>query len=633
MANNSTSYYVNLAGNVSSQASKFGNSLSAMANKGVSNMAKLSSSITKVGSGLASLSQKINNVGNVAIPVLGIGIGAGTAMVSKSMIRVAADFEMAGIRMKQTFGDRGDEATKWLKDFAQNTPMAFGEVQDAMMRLQTAGIDPMNGSLQALVDYNAKVGGSADNLNGYIAAISKGFIKGKLSMEEVNPLLERNIKVFEILAKETGGKYTADQMQKMLQEGRLGRKAIQALLRGMGKDAKGAAKEQMKTWDGLVSNLGDTWTSMQAQFMGHGAFDSLKAELGSFLEWLNSKIDDGTLDAFAKTVSETLTEALKDLKEMATDVKPVLEKIGSVMEWVSEKAGGYGNIAKFVGGFYVANKIANLGVTKTTAKLGWGATKWVGSKFRRKGDAGAAMETAGLLGGVTGVTPVYVTNMPMVANGLGGRYVGQESNSKKANKKLPKTPKALPGVAVATTVAANATQATVNKGITQAVSTSVKSATQAISTTAKNATAAVSRATTRAVPYLNVAATTVEGAMVLMDNQASTQDKSEAIGSIAGATAGAIVGQALIPIPVVGAAVGSYVGSWLGEWLGSEVGEYLSNPEPIKNELNGTIQVAVKASEHLIATATASKVQTNNKQDNMNIAVQMGTLGLGVGMW
>ncbi|TRC50133.1 tape measure domain-containing protein, partial [Mannheimia haemolytica] len=80
--------------------------------------------------------------------------------------------------------------------------------------------------------------------------------------------------------------------------------------------------------------LEDTWVSMQAQFMEHGAFDSLKAELGSFLEWLNSKIDDGTLDAFAKTVSETLTEALKDLKEMATDVKPVLEKIGSVMEWV-----------------------------------------------------------------------------------------------------------------------------------------------------------------------------------------------------------------------------------------------------------------------------------------------------------
>lgn len=133
-------------------------------------------------------------------------------------------------------------------------------------------------------------------------------------MEEINPLLERNVKVFEILAKETGGKYTADQMQKMLQEGKLGRKAIHALLRGMGRDAQGAAKEQMKTWDGLVSNLEDTWTSMQARFMEHGAFDALKKELGDFVEWLNEKIDDGTLDDFAKTVSDTLIEALKTSK-------------------------------------------------------------------------------------------------------------------------------------------------------------------------------------------------------------------------------------------------------------------------------------------------------------------------------
>lgn len=633
MANNSTSFYVNLAGNVSSQASKFGNALSTMTNKGVSNMNKLSGSIKKAGAGLASLSQKINNVGNIALPVLGVGVGAGAAAVSKSMIRVAADFEMANIRMKQTFGKRGDEAMAWLKKFATDTPMAFGDVQDASMRLMTAGIDPMNGSLQALVDYNAKVGGNADNLNGYISAISKGFIKGKLTMEEVNPLLERNVKVFDILAKQTGGKYTADQMQKMLEKGQLGRAAINALLKGMGEDAKGAAKEQMKTWDGLVSNLEDTWVSMQAQFMEHGAFDSLKAELGSFLEWLNSKIDDGTLDEFAKTVSETLTDVLKQLKETANDVKPILEKVGSVMGWVSEQAGGYGNIAKFVGGFYLANKVANWGITQKTVKGGWGLAKWGLGKFRKGkgGQGGATEEVAGALGSVAGVTPVYVTNFPA---SFGGGYGGVEQDKRKNKRQNNKKGNGKNRVAgVTTAVASNAEKAVANKGVTQAVGNTVKSASQSLSATTKAATSAISRTATRAVPYLNVAASAVEGAVVLMDEQSSTQDKSEAIGSIAGATAGAIVGQALIPIPVVGAAVGSYVGSWLGEWLGSEVGEYLSDPEPIKNELNGTIQVAVKASEHLIATATASKVQTNQKQDNMNIAVQMGTLGPGMGMW
>lgn len=630
MANNSTSFYVNLAGNVSSQASKFGNALSTMANKGVSNMNKLSGSIKKAGAGLASLSQKINNVGNIALPVLGVGVGAGAAVVSKSMIRVAADFEMANIRMKQTFGKRGDEAMAWLKKFATDTPMAFGDVQDAAMQMMTAGIDPMNGSLQALVDWNAKVGGSTENLNAYISSFAKMKIKGKMSWEDIQPLLERNVPVLKMLAEATGGKYTEKQIMKMIQEGKMQGKALDALWKQMGKNAKGAAKEQMKTWDGLVSNLEDTWVSMQAQFMEHGAFDSLKAELGSFLEWLNSKIDDGTLDEFAKTVSETLTDALKQLKETANDVKPILEKVGSVMGWVSEQAGGYGNIAKFVGGFYLANKVANWGVTQKTVKGGWGLAKWgVGKFWKSKG--GVANDVAGALGETVGVTPVYVTNFPA---SFGGGYGGVEQDKRKNKHQNNKTGNGKNRVAgVTTAVASNAEKAVANKGVTQAVGNTVKSASQSLSATTKAATSAISRTATRAVPYLNVAASAVEGAMVLMDEESSTQDKSEAIGSIAGATAGAIVGQALIPIPVVGAAVGSYVGSWLGEWLGSEVGEYLSEPEPIKNELNGTIQVAVKASEHLIATATASKVQTNQKQDNMNIAVQMGTLGPGMGMW
>ncbi|EER46114.1 monofunctional biosynthetic peptidoglycan transglycosylase [Actinobacillus minor NM305] len=630
MANNSTSFYVNLAGNVSSQASKFGNALSTMANKGVSNMNKLSNSVKKVGSGLASLSQKINNVGNIALPVLGVGVGAGAAAVSKSMIRVAADFEMANIRMKQTFGKRGDEAMAWLKKFATDTPMAFGDVQDAAMQMMTAGIDPMNGSLQALVDWNAKVGGSTENLNAYISSFAKMKIKGKMSWEDIQPLLERNVPVLKMLAEATGNKYTEKQIMKMIQDGKMQGAALDALWKQMGKNAKGAAKEQMKTWDGLVSNLEDTWVSMQAQFMEHGAFDSLKKELGSFLEWLNSKIDDGTLDEFAKTVSETLTDALKQLKETANDVKPILEKVGSVMGWVSEQAGGYGNIAKFVGGFYLANKVANWGITQKTVKGGWGLAKWGVGKFR-KNKGGVANDVAGALGETVGVTPVYVTNFPA---SFGGGYGGVEQDKRKNKRQNNKKGNGKNRVArVTTAVASNAEKAVANKGVTQAVGNTVKSASQSLSATTKAATSAISRTATRAVPYLNVAASAVEGAMVLMDEQSSTQDKSEAIGSIAGATAGAIVGQALIPIPVVGAAVGSYVGSWLGEWLGSEVGEYLSDPEPIKNELNGTIQVAVKASEHLIATATASKVQTNQKQDNMNIAVQMGTLGPGMGMW
>ncbi len=606
MATNSTSFYVNLAGNVSTQANRFGQSIQAMSTRSQRALNGLKGRVQ-------SLSNSIDKIGNRAF----LGLTAGGALASRSLIKTAAEFEMAGIRMKQTFGDDGDKATAWLKQFATDTPMAFGDVQNAMMRLKTAGIDPMNGSLQALVDYNAKVGGDAANLDGYISAISKGFIKGKLSMEEINPLLERNVKVFEILAAETGGKYTAEQMQKMLQEGKLGRKAIAALLRGMGKDAAGSAKEQMKTWDGLVSNLGDTFTAMQARFMEKGVFDELKKELGGILDWLNQKIESGEFDEFAKQVSDTLVTALRELKDVSKEVKPILENIGSVMSWLSEKAGGYGNLAKFTASLYAANKVARSGMGKAIGRGVFGAGKWgMGKLFGKNTPAGVAGGVAGTLGNVAGVTPVFVTNFADFADmGFGGR-AGRKGGrggrgGYRARNSAPK-------------VATNATKVaqTATKSIKQTATNAIKST----ATATKNMAGSVAK-NLKGVPGLGVGLAVTEGAMVMMDDTATTQEKSESIGSIAGATAGAIVGQALIPIPVVGAMVGSFVGDWLGGWLGSEVGEMLSSPEPQETKLDGSIEVKIKATDGLTASVSDTQIRSNRPDHSLHLQTTTGYLG------
>lgn len=695
---NSTSFYINLAGNISQQAARFGRDVSQFATQSGAKLTALSARIKAtgvhfktLGAGIGAVSNKINSMGNMTIPILGVGAAAGAATVGKSMLRTAADFEMAGIRMKQTFGDQGDAANKWLQKFATDTPMAFADTQQAMMRLKTAGIDPMNGSLQALVDYNAKVGGDAENLNGYISAISKGFIKGKLSMEEINPLLERNVKVFDLLAQETGGKYTADQMQKMLQEGKLGRKAIAALLRAMGRDAKGAAKEQMKTWDGLVSNLEDTWTSMQARFMEHGAFDTLKKEMGSFVDWLNEKIDDGTLDEFAKTVSDVLVKALQELKSAATEIKPILENIGSVMSWIAEKAGGYGNIAKFAAALYGANKLARISLSAGQSVYGFGkgvagvskATWGIGKALFGRGKKGSlpnpADSVASAIGQTAGVQSVYVVNMPTDFGGVGGDFSGKRKRGKKVRSKSngkyrPNDLNHKPAKAVKPTGAPKASPTVATSGGAN-VANGVKQATQSLKTTAtnvskstanlaKSATSAVSKTVSKAVPLLNTGLAMAQGAAVLLDENSTAREKSESIGSIAGSTAGAIIGQALIPIPVVGAAIGGFLGEYLGSWLGdkvgeqfeekpktaeapaqqisaavanvgqsvgnfvgSEIGEKLAGINPIDTKLNGQIEVNVKPTEGLIASVSQANIKTNQSQDKLGLKVSMGYSG------
>ena len=597
MTTNSTSFYINLAGNVSTQANRFGQSIQGMASRSKAALNGLKSSVV-------GLSNTLDRVGNRAF----LALTAGGVLAGRTLIKTAAEFEMAEIRMRQTFGKDGDKASAWLKQFATDTPMAFGEVQDAMMRLKTAGIDPMNGSLQALVDYNAKVGGDKSNLDGYISAISKGFIKGKLSMEEINPLLERNVKVFEILAAETGGKYTAEQMQKMLQEGKLGRKAIAALLRGMGKDAQGAAKEQMKTWDGLVSNLEDTITSMKAKLMEKGVFDELKAELGGILDWLNEKIDSGEFDEFAKQISNTLVTALRDLKDLSKDVKPILESLGATMSWLSEKAGGYGNLATFAAALYGANKIARNSMVQTVGKGALYAGKWGVGKVLGRGKGGAASAgVGGMLGDISGVTPVYVTNLSQLGGIGGGRGRTRALGGKKAN-----------GVAKAI--------AATTKTATQGVKTAAKTAMQATTNVAKTAAGAMAN-TAKRLPAIGTGLALAEGAMILADDTATTKEKSESIGSMAGATAGAIIGQTLIPIPVLGAAIGGVLGDWLGGWLGSEVGEMLSSPEPKETKLNGEIEVKVKATEGTTAAVGNTNLNTNTGNNYLHIKTTTGYMG------
>lgn len=597
MTTNSTSFYINLAGNVSTQANRFGQSIQGMASRSKAALNGLKSSVV-------GLSNTLDRVGNRAF----LALTAGGVLAGRTLIKTAAEFEMADIRMRQTFGKDGDKASAWLKQFATDTPMAFGEVQDAMMRLKTAGIDPMNGSLQALVDYNAKVGGDKSNLDGYISAISKGFIKGKLSMEEINPLLERNVKVFEILAAETSGKYTAEQMQKMLQEGKLGRKAIAALLRGMGKDAQGAAKEQMKTWDGLVSNFEDTITSMKAKLMEKGVFDELKNELGGILDWLNQKIDSGEFDEFAKQISNTLVTALRDLKDLSKDLKPILESLGATMSWLSEKAGGYGNLATFAAALYGANKIARNSMVQAVGKGTLYAGKWGVGKLLGRGKGGVASAgVGGMLGDLSGVTPVYVTNLSQLSGIGGGRGRTRVLGGKKANG------------------AAKAIAAT-TKTATQGVKTAAKTAMLATTNVAKTAAGAMAN-TAKRLPAIGTGLALAEGAMILADDTATTKEKSESIGSMAGATAGAVIGQALIPIPVLGAAIGGVLGDWLGGWLGSEVGEMLSSPEPKETKLNGEIEVKVKAADGTTATVGNTNLNTNTGNNYLHIKTTTGYMG------
>lgn len=208
-------------------------------------------------------------------------------------------------------------------------------------------------------------------------------------------------------------------------------------------------------------------------------------------------------------MNDTLVQALHDLKDVSKEVKPILENIGSVMSWLSEKAGGYGNLAKFAAALYGANKLARSGIGQAVGRGAWGVGKWgAGKLFGKKGTASTAGGVAGTLGNVAGVTPVFVTNFADM--GFGGRAGRQGGRSGyRARNTASK---------VATTAVKTAKTAT--KSIKQTATNTMKST----ATATKNMAGTVAKSM-KGVPALGAGLALAEGAMVMMDDSATTQEK------------------------------------------------------------------------------------------------------------
>ena len=107
--------------------------------------------------------------------------------------------------------------------------------------------------------------------------------------------MERSVPVYDLLGKATG-RSTAE-LRKMSAQSRLGRTAIQLLMKEMGRQAQGAAVEQMQSFNGQVANLGDSWMRIKLMIMDAGPFDFLKRQLAQLAAWLEKLQTSGELAA------------------------------------------------------------------------------------------------------------------------------------------------------------------------------------------------------------------------------------------------------------------------------------------------------------------------------------------------
>ena len=247
------------------------------------------------------------------------------------MFETGDQFEKLNQQMTAAMGSiaEGRKASEWVKEFTRNTPLQLSETAEAFITLRNFGIDPMNGSMQAIVDQSEKLGGGVEKLNGIVLALGKAWAKEKLQQDEILQLVERGVPAWDLLAQATGR--TVQELQSMSSNGELTRNAIQQLIDTMGEASKGQAAASMSRLSGLVSNLKDRWTEFLNTVAESGVLDYAKDQLEQLLDRAKALAEDGTLKSWAKSISDSLVAFGKAVQGAIN----ILSKFGGALKAVA----------------------------------------------------------------------------------------------------------------------------------------------------------------------------------------------------------------------------------------------------------------------------------------------------------
>ncbi|WOG29922.1 tape measure protein [Endozoicomonas sp. 8E] len=232
----------------------------------------------------------------------------------QGLLGTGDQFERLRVQLNAVMGSvaEGERAIQWIKQFTRETPYQLEQVAEAFVRLKAFGLDPMDGSMQAMVDQASKLGGGMERLNGISLAVGQAWAKEKLQGEEILQLVERGVPVWELLEKATGK--NVQELQKLSTAGKLGRDTIALLIEEIGKSSAGAAAENMSLLSGYVSNLKDSWQNFLDEVAQSGTLSYAKDQLKSLSDQISIMSEDGRLCRLAQSISDAFVQIGEAIK-------------------------------------------------------------------------------------------------------------------------------------------------------------------------------------------------------------------------------------------------------------------------------------------------------------------------------
>jgi tape measure domain-containing protein len=257
-----------------------------------------------------SLSEKYGLFGKVVESVktilLTVGAFIGLEKAKEALDGILEETEKAekfGVTFANAFGgvEKGAEALQKVNEIAEQTPLKMDDIAAAALRAKREGLDPFDGTLQALIAANDKYGGSIDTLNPLIDALGKAYAKGSLGTRELVSLQQQGIPVAQLLGEALGK--TADEIEDMAKKGEIGRESIKLLITQLGESAAGDTTRQMSLLSTVVTKLHDQWEDFLTLIGQSGVYDFVRDKLQAINTAFKQGIADGTIAEKARAIS------------------------------------------------------------------------------------------------------------------------------------------------------------------------------------------------------------------------------------------------------------------------------------------------------------------------------------------
>ncbi|PTU70752.1 tape measure protein [Chromobacterium haemolyticum] len=244
--------------------------------------------------------------GEIIGTVAALGSLTGAVQATMSVLSKTGAFETLQVQLNNVEKSSvlGAHTFKQLKQLALDTPFGVQGLTQTYTQLKNFGLDPMAGSLQAITDQSAKLGGSQETLTRIALALGQAWSKQKLQGEEVLQFVDAGVPVWDLLGKKLN-KTTAE-LQDMGSKGLLGRDVIRQLIQAMEEESKGAASSQVGTWQGMVSQLQDIWDQYLADIGNSGPLEAAKAQVKALMDAIAQSMADGTAAEMGRSLASII---------------------------------------------------------------------------------------------------------------------------------------------------------------------------------------------------------------------------------------------------------------------------------------------------------------------------------------